>query len=484
MGHERDRAHERERRRDRADRSSSHAAIAPGKRTHTEKMSRRRSARMFELALEQGHAQLSLLATAIATNQQDRVVHPMLAAQDALAMARAISGAVPDGARRLAALELALAPLIAQASITGQSGEAADGCFADTTAPSAGDTIDHLVAQTATSGVARSLPYLDRIQQSFGAHDISQIRMFDDAPARRGAAFLGARAFTYGDAIATGTPLDLHTAAHEAAHVVQQRAGLTPTTTLERHADAVADAVVAGRSAERLLDRVAPSRHRGPARAFAIQRKNEVGEVHGDQDQLGIELDHGTERVAFLIPLTYPQKGAFVADPQLATRLARDIAYAFTRNGHPRFESAAFLSGRAISSLITRDLTTWLASKSLPATNAYLDQRSAALDGLQLLAPLERWIVSQGIGVGTVDWNAILPGLLAVPTAADASHFEASSVERYRTFLLGIANEASRRPSVTGATATAAQLSPLLRKYATALPESELGSTVRTHSEA
>lgn len=59
---------------------------------------------------------------------------------------------------------------------------------------------------------------------------------------------------------------DLHTAAHEAAHVVQQRGGVAlkdgvgaPGDRYEQHADAVADRVVQGRSAEGLLDPLAGS---------------------------------------------------------------------------------------------------------------------------------------------------------------------------------------------------------------------------------
>jgi len=74
---------------------------------------------------------------------------------------------------------------------------------------------------------------------------------------------MGAKAFAYGDHVVGPAGLDLHTAAHEAAHVVQRRRGVLAKSTvgradgpLERHADRVADAVVAGRSAEALLDAV------------------------------------------------------------------------------------------------------------------------------------------------------------------------------------------------------------------------------------
>src|SRR5262249_9478644 len=75
---------------------------------------------------------------------------------------------------------------------------------------------------------------------------------------------LGARAYAYGDRIAFASAPDLHTAAHEAAHVVQQRRGVALFSGIgsagdayEQHADAGADAVVAGRPAEWLLDGMA-----------------------------------------------------------------------------------------------------------------------------------------------------------------------------------------------------------------------------------
>lgn len=65
-----------------------------------------------------------------------------------------------------------------------------------------------------------------------------------------------------GNAIAFRQAPDLHTAAHEAAHVLQQRAGVhlkggvgEDGDDYEKHADAVADRVVAGRSAEDLLSK-------------------------------------------------------------------------------------------------------------------------------------------------------------------------------------------------------------------------------------
>lgn len=72
---------------------------------------------------------------------------------------------------------------------------------------------------------------------------------------------MGADAFATGKRVAFAGPPDLHTAAHDAAHVVQQRAGVQLKGGVgeagdphEQHADAVADRVVAGESAEELLE--------------------------------------------------------------------------------------------------------------------------------------------------------------------------------------------------------------------------------------
>ncbi len=73
---------------------------------------------------------------------------------------------------------------------------------------------------------------------------------------------------------------DLHTVAHEAARVVQQRAGVQLTGGVgeagdpyERHADEIADRVVQGKSAESLLDAMGPARGAAPASSVQCQRK-------------------------------------------------------------------------------------------------------------------------------------------------------------------------------------------------------------------
>lgn len=117
------------------------------------------------------------------------------------------------------------------------------------------------------SGAAHALPHLDTIQASFGRHDVRGAPAHVGGPAADASQALGADAYATGGAAAFAEAPDLHTAAHEAAHIVQQRRapGIAarggfgrPDDVHEAHADAIADTVVAGESAEPLLDATPP----------------------------------------------------------------------------------------------------------------------------------------------------------------------------------------------------------------------------------
>lgn len=117
------------------------------------------------------------------------------------------------------------------------------------------------LAEAGTEGTGSSLPFFDQISRSFGRHDVSDVQTFSGDRAEKASAAMGAEAYATGDKVAFGGAPDLHTAAHEAAHVVQQRAGVSLEGGVgkdgdahERHADAVAELVVRGESAEPLLD--------------------------------------------------------------------------------------------------------------------------------------------------------------------------------------------------------------------------------------
>jgi hypothetical protein len=118
-----------------------------------------------------------------------------------------------------------------------------------------------LIARNGTAGTASALPHVDQIHRSFGPqHDLNGVNAYVGGQAAEAAQCMGAEAYASGERVAFRATPSLHTAAHEAAHVVQQRSGIqvsggfgTRGDVYERHADAIADSVVAGRSCEDLL---------------------------------------------------------------------------------------------------------------------------------------------------------------------------------------------------------------------------------------
>ena len=118
----------------------------------------------------------------------------------------------------------------------------------------------HEVARAGLSGSAQQLPHFDALQRAFGRFDLSGVKAYVGGNAATANAQLGARAYATGDSIAFKSHPDLRTAAHEAAHIIQQRLGVALRggvgqrgDSYEQHADLVADEVVAGRSVESLL---------------------------------------------------------------------------------------------------------------------------------------------------------------------------------------------------------------------------------------
>ncbi len=162
------------------------------------------------------------------------------------------------------------------------------------------------VRQAAMAGIrapSTPLPFAERIQRSFGGFDLHGVRAHLGGEAPASARSLGARAYTIADHVVFAGRPDLFTAAHEAAHVVQQRAGARPAGGIdrpgdshERNADAVAEQVVAGRPAERLLapfaerpDGIRPAPH-PPLSGAPVQRKvgleiESLIPVHEAEDQ-------------------------------------------------------------------------------------------------------------------------------------------------------------------------------------------------------
>jgi hypothetical protein len=141
----------------------------------------------------------------------------------------------------------------------------------------------HQLAVAGTSGSSSGLPHLQQIQAAFGHHDITDIRAHVGGAAEAATGSMGARGYAVGDDVAFAATPDVRLAAHEAAHVVQQRGGVRLSGGVgragdeyEQHADAVADLVVRGESAQALLDERA---HRGASGGAAVQRDAQADQL-------------------------------------------------------------------------------------------------------------------------------------------------------------------------------------------------------------
>lgn len=165
------------------------------------------------------------------------------------------------------------------ASALGQSAELS-GAAVQMRGAGGGDAAVHAAASHGTQGSGSTLPHFESVQSAFGRHDISNVQAYSGGAAAEASSAMGASAFATGNKVAfSNASPDLHTTAHEAAHVVQQRSGVSlyggvgkAGDQYEQHADRVADAVVAGQSAEGILDEMAG----GGSTTQAVQRDEET----------------------------------------------------------------------------------------------------------------------------------------------------------------------------------------------------------------
>jgi hypothetical protein len=148
-------------------------------------------------------------------------------------------------------------------------------------------------AERGVAGATSRLPHLDAIQRSFGEFDVSNIRTQQGGDAAEASHKMGADAYATGDRVGFRDAPDLHTAAHEAAHVVQQRAGVQlyggvgkEDDAYERHADAVADKVVAGEPADYLLSQMASPAAKSAAGGQGVQLKPAKKESFGQGEDV------------------------------------------------------------------------------------------------------------------------------------------------------------------------------------------------------
>lgn len=182
----------------------------------------------------------------------------------------------------------------AEAGALGPSGTSS--AFAGPSDQAASSDLFASYAESGISSDAGALPHKSTVERSFG-RDLSFIRAHVGGQAATAAKMLGAQAYATGNDVAFSTPPDLHTAAHEAAHVVQQHQGVmckgdggmmgTESEQAERQADAIADRVVAGQSAADLFAAFgmddAPIKYNGPLPRRAVQRKKIQDGVSRDQ---------------------------------------------------------------------------------------------------------------------------------------------------------------------------------------------------------
>ncbi|MCE9574538.1 MAG: DUF4157 domain-containing protein [Deltaproteobacteria bacterium] len=150
----------------------------------------------------------------------------------------------------------------------------------------------HAVAAAGVEGPGGAMPHAAPIKASFGAHApvVDGIQAHVGGRAGDAAAAIGAEAYATGNSVAFQSAPSLFTAAHEAAHVVQQQEGVQLLGGVgqvgdpyEQHADQVAAAVVSGASAERLLSRgtTAPSHSKSIGAALGASTQGEMERSFG-----------------------------------------------------------------------------------------------------------------------------------------------------------------------------------------------------------
>jgi hypothetical protein len=149
----------------------------------------------------------------------------------------------------------------------------------------------HAAAAAGLAGPAQEVPHRAALEASFG-QDLGFVQAHLAGPATDASADMGAEAYATGDHVAFAKAPDLHTAAHEVAHVLQQRDGAVQLAggvgaagdSYEREADAAADAVVRGDSVERIAA--------GGGGGSAVQRRETT-----DDDAGGAGLPVGFEEM-------------------------------------------------------------------------------------------------------------------------------------------------------------------------------------------
>jgi len=147
------------------------------------------------------------------------------------------------------------------------------------------------------TGSNSDFPFHEQIQSSFGVHQISREEVVSGGEASEHAQRLGAKGFVKGGRAFLPKDADLEVAAHEAVHIVQQRAlGASEKTIaqdddlVEQQADSIARKVSRGENVEADLDRVVASGHKAPAILLKREKKSVTPKAKK-------RLDHATQAI-------------------------------------------------------------------------------------------------------------------------------------------------------------------------------------------
>jgi hypothetical protein len=245
-------------------------------------------------------------------------------------MAFPSSGWFPPGSTAGRAADLEYAAPYAEVSWSPASAAGAPAVQRKASGAAPDDDGVHAAAERGVASPGVPLPFAREIQRSFGPdHDVSGIQAHVDDASAGACAEMGAQAFAAGDHVAFAGAPDLHTAAHEAAHVVQQAQGVNlyggvgdAGDRYEQLADAVADRVVAGAPAAPLLG--APARLGGGP---AVQLKPEEPAkkpTASEKKRQGAD-DQSTK--LFDVDLTLVARGLHTLTPKLDKAVDEVVAW-------------------------------------------------------------------------------------------------------------------------------------------------------------
>lgn len=156
------------------------------------------------------------------------------------------------------------------------------------------------VAKEGLIGTPQKFPHLEKIQPALGGNDLSNVQAYVGGPAAKAAETMGASAYAMGDKVAFKAHPDVATAAHEAAHVVQQRAGISLKDGIgqagdhyERQADQVAGGVAAGRSTASQLDQLTggATGETSTVQRHGVEQDTESVDKNEQGDQVQLKID-------------------------------------------------------------------------------------------------------------------------------------------------------------------------------------------------